>query len=302
MIEKILIGEVEKESLNNVFSDVLFLGKDDLFKVIIGELSSYSNHFEELSLQKITFSTIDDLNHALEMCIKKGIIPIAFTNDFEQLSILSRFFENNFYLSNKIDFKNNTMKCIGFQRHINELEDIQRHLDSTSFSLGKLNMDVNALEPALREAEIMVVDLNVLSSSVVQLKDNKITGLSADTLIQLIKFASHSPNLKALILNTGNIIENQSKSAAEILATGIWYFLEGILQGQHKPSQNDEKYFVSINETEEPILFIHSLKYDKWWFQLESGSKNYACTYAEYEQTVNGDLPDRILDKVIGDK
>lgn len=301
MIEKILIGEVEKESLNNVFSDVLFLGKDMLFQDIISELSSYSNHFEELSLKKITFSTGDDLNHVLEMCFKKGIIPIAFINDFEDVSLFSKSFENIFYLSNKIDSKNNSMKHIGFQRHINKLEEIQQKLDATSYSLGKLNMDINALEPALREAEVIMVDLNVLSSSVLQLKDNKITGLYPDTLIQFIKFASHSPNLKALCFKTENIIESQSKNSVEVMATSIWYFLEGLLQGQHKPSQNDEKYFVSINETEDPLLFIHSLKYDKWWFQIEVGGKAYACTYSEYDRTVNGELPDRILDKVIGE-
>ena len=75
MIEKILIGEVEKESVNNVFSDVLFLGKDKIFQDIIEELTTYSNHFEELSLKKITNSNQDDLSHSLEICFKKGIIP-----------------------------------------------------------------------------------------------------------------------------------------------------------------------------------------------------------------------------------
>jgi hypothetical protein len=301
MIEKILIGEVEKESVNNVFSDVLFLGKDKIFQDTISELSAYSNHFEELSLKKITLSNQDDFHHVIAMCFKKGIIPVVFVNDFEQTSILSKPFENKFYLSNQMNDQNNTMSHVGFQRHLSQLEDIQTNFDANSYSLGKLNADINALEPALREAELIMVDLNVLSSAVLPLKDNKITGLYPDVLIQLIKFASHSPNLKALFFKTGNIEENLSKNATEIIATAIWYFLEGLLQGQHKPSPNDEKFFVSVSETEEPILFIHSLKYNKWWFQLEAEGKMYACTYSEYDLTVNGDLPDRILDKIIGE-
>lgn len=299
MTEKILIGEVEKESVNNVFSDVLFLGKDQLFVNILAELTSYSNHFEALSLKKLEFSDHNDLGHLIEMCFKKGIIPIVFVNDFEKLLLYSNSYENCHFFSNRIPNDAGKFKSLGFQRHLSDLEKIQFNIDKGSSSLGKLNSDVNALEPDLREASLLYIDLNILSNAVIQLTDNKVIGIYPDNLIQLIKYASHSPHIKGLFFTLSNILEDQKKIASELMATIIWYFLEGLFQGQHKPDPNDEKYFVSINEMEEPLIFIHSIKHNKWWFQLDGVDTYYACTFTEYEQAVNGELPDRILEKII---
>lgn len=298
MTDKILIGEVEKESVNNIFSDVLFFGNSLIFSNIIEELSSYSNHFEELSLLKTTFSANDDLSHVVDSCAKKGIVSVGIVNNFEDVTTKLLELNSSYLFSNHLYFNINNINCIGFQRQLVETERIS-NLNSNSYSLGRLNIDIKSMEPELREAEYLLIDLNIISSAYVELNDNKITGLNSEALIQLIKYSAHSPNIKSIFFKTNNIEQQGVKKASELIATCIWYFLEGLRQGHYISDETDEKYFVTIDELEEPLLFLYSNKFDKWWLQLEGGSKMMACSHAEYEQAVDGDLPDRLLNKII---
>lgn len=290
MSENILIREVDKEIENIGYSDVVFFGNDDLYHAVLDELKSYSNHFPEIALQK--FSSTDQ--SLITTCIQKGAIVIEIGH--ENISVYE--LGGGFKISNTIAHSHENLSHLGFQRHLCHAEQL-RHSDNLlneSFSLGKLNFNPNEIEPVTRDAYFLSVDLSALSSVLVKnVKSAKATGMNETLLLQIIKNCSHSSNLKYLNFITANIEGQNLKTEKEIIASSIWYFLEGLKQGQYRPNESDEKYYVTVEEFSDALIFTHSADFNKWWVNLENEEDKIPCSAEEYQQTIEGNLPDRLM-------
>jgi hypothetical protein len=295
MIENILIREVEKDIVKFDYSDVIFFGNDDIYHNTIEILKTYKNHFSNLTLQSINTLNSD----LIFQSISKGILPIII-GDFNYDSIKYYYTTT---ISNNVRGLSDNSNYMGFQRHLCSLSDLSI-IDNNiqeSFSLGKIYNNILNTEPTLRETEVLIVDLSVLSSTIIKTRNNSsVTGMSIETLIQLVNYTSHSPELKLVQFNT-NSVESNKEGAAELIALCLWYFIEGLNYGKYKSEESDSSFFITIAELEHAINFLHSSKFDKWWVKFEGDDKAIPCSYEDYLKANEGEISDRLLRKLSSD-
>jgi hypothetical protein len=192
---------------------------------------------------------------------------------------------------------------MGFQRHLCSISDLSI-IDNNiheSFSLGKIYNNILNTEPTLRETEVLIVDLSVLSSAIIKTRNNSsVTGMPIETLIQLVNYTSHSPELKLVQFNT-NFVESNKEDTAELIALCLWYFIEGLNYGKYKSEESDSSFFITIAELEHAINFLHSSKFDKWWVKFEGDTNAIPCSYEDYLKANEGEISDRLLRKLSSD-
>lgn len=88
---------------------------------------------------------------------------------------------------------------------------------------------------------------------------------------------------------------------AQLLAQMIWYWVEGVQARKYEtpPALAQlQQYHLALRDYEEVLLFYKSLKSERWWFQIENQAKLYPCSYRDYLQACEGDLPERIWKKL----
>jgi len=99
---------------------------------------------------------------------------------------------------------------------------------------------------------------------------------------------------------------DDNKKTAAIMATMIWYFIEGFYhrKGEHLFRDNDYlKYVVSMPSSPEIIVFYKSKLSEKWWMEVplpeisEKYHRNFMvpCSYTDYKTATDGEVPDRYV-------
>ena len=166
-------------------------------------------------------------------------------------------------------------------------------------SLGTLRVNKRILEPILREVNYLHFDLAALRYADCQGKSGILpTGLYAEEACQIMRYVGEGLKLKLISIDTSGLDEACAIEAS-LVAELIWYLHEGMEQKSidHPALSSDFKEFViEMNEIDHSLIFLQSNKSGKWWLQKEKSSHQYiSCAYEEYEQTINNDLPDRLL-------
>jgi hypothetical protein len=99
-------------------------------------------------------------------------------------------------------------------------------------------------------------------------------------------------------------MDNNGASAL-LLAQMIWYFIEGVCNRKsdlpHASPGNYITYRVAVQDHENEITFVKSIKSDRWWMKLPVDSKRnryvshhlIPCSYKDYQQACNNEVPDR---------
>ena len=85
----------------------------------------------------------------------------------------------------------------------------------------------------------------------------------------------------------------------------IWYFTEGVSQRKEDfPKSSTRKYVkytIHLNEDEHELIFYKSPKSDRWWVEVPYPDGKEAkyfrhlivpCTYEDYQNASNGEMPD----------
>ena len=280
-------------------------------------------------------NSLDDTYFALQKVatrlIRKGIIPILIGgsqdltyplyrayDSLEQMvnlvSIDSTFdfgkqeeqISSKSYLSKIIlDEPNNLFNYtnIGYQTYYNSQEEIDliEKLFFDAYRLGEISNHIELSEPALRDADIVSLDLNsVISNCTGSFSPFSPNGFSGKEICGLSRYAGISDKVSSFgIFNYDN-----SSTRAVIISQIIWYFIEGVNYRSNEypfgTRDNYLKYIVPLDNDE--LVFYKSNKTGRWWIEIHflTGRHNnlnkytlLSCSHEDYLGACNNEIPER---------
>jgi hypothetical protein len=287
------------ENTNSAFCDIILLGAELPIDLVCSQLSNFSNHFEDLSLGKMTLSKADMhlCGSIVEDWKKRGAMVIW----LKEVDGICQNEEENIILTNKINSDNINAAHWGYQRILCSPDDIYR-LEANSgqsLSLGMLSLHNHLVEPLMRRVENLCIDLNVCSAyTVPNVHDAIVTGMDINQLISCAKYAGSSENLKSVSFNVSNIEFQEGKTPEiEIMSQCIWYLVESYSNRTSIDFENAEMHYIQNEDLEEGLQFAYVEKTNQWWVKLHEDDYDFIpCSETEYNETKDGHTPQRLLD------
>ena len=197
---------------------------------------------------------------------------------------------------------------LAYQSYLTNQRDLEL-LDQLSFEatrLGVLKENIQEMEPFVRDADMVSFDLSSLQSTYAPgAFDSKPYGLTGEEACQLCWYAGQNEKLSSIgLYNYDSSSDSEDGKNAFVLATMIWYFIEGFYhrKGDKNFISNDYlQYEVHLGGDPETIRFYKSKKSEKWWMEVPSSentgifnrNRMIACSYKDYEECQAGKIPDR---------
>jgi formiminoglutamase len=199
---------------------------------------------------------------------------------------------------------------IGYQSYlIDPLSvSILEKLYFEAFRLGQVRSNIQEMEPTIRGADMVSFDVSAIRSADAPGNAHaQPFGLTGEEACQLCWYAGMSEKLSSIGFYEYNpAFDDVHKKTASIIATMIWYFIEGFY---HRKNEQDFrgndflKYSVSMPVEPEIITFYKSKMSEKWWMEVPypNGYARYArnsivpCSYSDYQIAVKGEVPERYI-------
>jgi len=279
-----------------------------------------------------TYSALKDVSQFL---LKKDIIPVVIGggqdltypvyrsyDELEQtvnlVSVDSRFdlgkvdgkLDSRSYLSHIILGKPNNLfnySNIGFQTYFNSQEeiDLMDQLYFDTLRLGHVANDITIVEPILRDADIVSVDIgSVRMSDAPANKNASINGFYGEEICAISRYAGISDKVTSFGVFEYNAMYDNNGQTAQLISQMLWYFAEGVsFRAKDYPYCSKEEYlkYIVPVETEE-LHFYKSNKTERWWLDVpysDGVNANYVrhalipCSYEDYLKAADQEIPDR---------
>jgi len=245
--------------------------------------------FEKIN-RKFSFATIDS---RLDMgLINDEIMPESYL-----IPILSRKKELLFSYSN-----------LGHQTYFVDQGDLDFLRDNfhQSIRLGDIRRDIGKVEPILRDAGFVSLDVNsIRQSDAPGCTHPSPNGFTGEEICQISRYAGLSPTTKCFgLFNLLPDADNREQTA-QLGAQSLWYFMEGVSQRKEEnplsAPDSFKKFIVSHNDMDHDIIFYKSLETDRWWFevpvirQTKTRHVLLSCSLDDYQKACNQEIPDRWL-------
>ncbi|MCL2682505.1 MAG: formimidoylglutamase [Bacteroidales bacterium] len=201
-----------------------------------------------------------------------------------------------------------TYSNAGFQTYLVDKHAIQlmKNLNFDAYRLGVLRQDIHNIEPVVRNADVMSVDISAIRKNDAPGNPNAfVTGLFGEEASQIMRYAGMSEKMRAIGFYEYNPSFDIDGQTAQLIGIMLWCFVEGFYQRKHEYPYKDKekltKFIVSVDEHDQEIVFYKSKTTDRWWMEIpghEDKAKFQAhymlpCSYADYEQAMRNELPDR---------
>jgi formiminoglutamase len=177
-----------------------------------------------------------------------------------------------------------------------------------AFRIGQIRTNLQEIEPAIRNADLLSFDITSIRSSDAPGNANaQPFGLTGEEACQICWYAGLNEKLSSIGFYEYNPqYDDVHKKTALVISTMIWYFIEGYYcrKGESNFKSNDfMRYTVSMPVEPETIQFFKSKFSEKWWMEVPypSGQEKYSrnsivpCSYNDYQTATKGEVPDRYI-------
>jgi formiminoglutamase len=177
-----------------------------------------------------------------------------------------------------------------------------------AFRIGQMRTNLQEMEPAIRNADMMSFDITAIRSSDAPGNGNaQPFGLTGEEACQICWYAGLNEKLSSAGFYEYNpAFDNAQKGTASVVATMIWYFIEGYYHRKNEQNfkSNDfMKYSVSMTAEPAVLTFYKSKVSEKWWLEVPypNGKKRYSrnsivpCSYSDYQTAMKGEVPERYI-------
>jgi arginase family enzyme len=196
--------------------------------------------------------------------------------------------------------------ALGFQTYFNSQEeiDLMEKLYFESYRLGVIAHAISVVEPVLRDADIVTLDINSVKSSEVSLKQKySPNGFNGREICAISRYAGISNKVTSFGIYEYNPSQND-EATAMLVAQIMWYFIEGVncrIKDDDFSDSNSYLKFTVLVESEE-LVFFKSKKTGRWWIEIPfleySNTKLkqhplLACTHEDYISATKGLIPER---------
>ena len=171
--------------------------------------------------------------------------------------------------------------------------------------LGQLRDKFQEVEPLVRDADLVSFDLSAIQSSVAPGAVNaQPFGLTGDEASQICWFAGANEKLSSFgIYGYDPYFDDTHNKTAQVAAVMIWYFIEGFYSRKDSLSFKSAaylKYTVSMDSKPNTLVFYKSKRSGKWWMEIPYQDTSrfervsiVPCSYADYQQAQQGEIPER---------
>lgn len=287
----IVTGDKVQDSYFSVTSLVSLLLKKNIIPVIIG------------GSQDITYA-----NYRAYDNVKPMINIVNVDNSFD-LGDSSKPITNMSYVGKIILEKPYNLfnyTALGFQTYFNSQEeiDLMEKLYFEYERLGDISYNIKSVEPAMRDADLVTIDLNSVKSSEVS-SNQKFSpnGFDGREICAISRYAGISNMVSSFGIYEYKPSVND-ESTAMLIAQMVWYFIEGVNcrvnDDNFKNPDEFNKYTVLVQDQE--LIFYKSLKTGRWWVEtphfpgVHTKKNKYtllACMQSDYDTAVQGNIPNR---------
>ncbi|WP_296312015.1 formimidoylglutamase [Winogradskyella sp. UBA3174] len=195
---------------------------------------------------------------------------------------------------------------IGYQTYFNSQEEIDliEKLYFEGYRLGEVSANINMVEPLMRDAHIVSIDLKSVQAS--EVSDNQKyspNGFSGKEICAISRYAGISNKVSSFGIYEYSNSKNDNATSM-LLAQMIWYFVEGVNCRVKDDDFTNDKYFQKYNVLvgEDELIFYKSLKTGRWWIEIpflpdvNNKLKKHTllpCMHSDYLQATQGEIPER---------
>ena len=198
---------------------------------------------------------------------------------------------------------------IGYQTYYvdpNAVE-LMKKLYFDVYRLGLVQADIEEVEPMVRNADLLSVDIGCVRQSDAPGNRNAgPNGFYGEELCRIMRYAGLSDKLTCIGIFEVNPQADPGGQTAHLSAQAIWYFIDGYLNRKQDFPIRDKKdyvkYRVMIKDLKNEIVFFKSKKSDRWWMEVPCSTKLRAkyerhylvpCSYQDYSTAMKEEIPDR---------
>ncbi|WP_033960907.1 formimidoylglutamase [Psychroserpens jangbogonensis] len=283
-------------------------------------------------------ATIEDTYYAvrtiISVLIEKKIIPIiiggsqdltyanyrAYDTMAPMVNIVN--VDSNFDLGDaSVEMKNNTFfgkiileqpynlfnySVIGYQTYFNSQEeiDLMDKLYFEAYRLGEVTHNINMVEPVMRDAHIVTMDLKSVRAAEVGSKQKySPNGFNGKEICAISRYAGISNKVSSF-----GIYEYKTTTELDatpmLISQMIWYFIEGVNCRINDDDFDDENNYQKFNVLieDEELIFYKSIKTGRWWIEIpflpnvNNKLKKHTllpCTHEDYLEASQGKIPER---------
>lgn len=194
---------------------------------------------------------------------------------------------------------------LAYQQYLTDAAHLElwQQLGFDAVSIGKMRDNIRDVEPLIRSAHMISFDTAALRPFFTPPHQPFPFGLTPEEACQIAWYAGKSEHLSSLGLYGYRPEEDPYGLTASLLATMVWYFIEGYDKHSKNPDFSDSrfvKYVVPVGSNCCLVFYKHAQS-EKWWIELpyeESALLNFGkpravpCTYADYLSACAGVPPD----------
>lgn len=331
-----IIGVLENRN------DVNYIGEDlsfdtiriSLYSLFPGNWHSTIADLGDIKKGESVEDTYFALRTTISVLLEKNIIPIIIGGSqdltyanyraFDTMSPMVNIVnvDSNFDLGDaSVEMKNNSFlgktimeqpynlfnySVIGYQTYFNAQEeiDLMDKLYFEAYRLGEVSNNLSLVEPVMRDAHIVTMDLKSIRAAEVGAKQKfSPNGFDGKEICAISRYAGISNKVSCFGIY-------EFKSTKELDATPmlisqiIWYFIEGyhcrVTDDDFTSENSHQKFNVLIEDQE--LIFYKSVKTGRWWIEIpflpnvNNKLKKHTllpCTHEDYLEASRGNVPDR---------
>ena len=335
-VQLVIIGVKEnRNDVNYIGSELNYNDlRNTLYSLFAGNWHTIIADLGDIEPGESTEDSYYALRTSVELLVEKKIIPIiiggsqdltyanyrAYDNLQPMVNIVnvdtnfdlgdsSQPIKNNSYLGKIIleePYNLFNYSTIGYQTYFNSQEeiDLMERLYFEAYRLGEISNNINRVEPVMRDAHIVTIDLKSVRAAEVgeRLKFTP-NGLDGKEICAITRYAGISNKVSSFGIYEYQYSPKDTLTAM-LVAQMIWYFIEGVncrvKDDDFLNSDNYLKYNVLIENEE--LIFFKSIKTGRWWVEIpflanvNNKLKKHTllpCAHEDYVAATEGKTPER---------
>jgi arginase family enzyme len=195
---------------------------------------------------------------------------------------------------------------IGYQTYFNSQEeiDLMDKLYFEAYRLGQVSKDVTFVEPVMRDANMVSIDLGSVKGSELSLNQKMSpNGLDGKEICAIARYAGISNKVSSFGVYEYKPSKDDEMTSM-LIAQIIWYFIEGynfrVKDDDFSDETNYQKFITLVDSQE--LVFYKSNKTGRWWIEIpflaevNNKLKRHTllpCMHQDYLDACNNKVPDR---------